>query len=731
MGSVGLWLRFNADPIPREMAKWANMSDLLNYYYPMAQHLARRLGAGELPLWNPDACSGMPLLATMQVSAFYPGSWLAVVMPAHEALACVILVECALAGCIAAWLMRSWGCDAYASAFGGLLFVSTCMVHNSAWPTAVSTILWIPWILLCVEKLAVRATLRWWAALAIGTALQIFAGFPQYLIYGFQAAGIIALLRIWQERDRSHALASLATRGAVILSAVLLGVGLASVQLLPTLELIALGPRQDALSSYQIHYLTRFNPHRSSELLLDALSPVPQRFGFGIGYGAYLGVTSLPLLALGLFAARRRALAVVLLAGGAIALLLSDGYRGPGASLFQVYSQLPVVGSLRTPERMRVLTFLAAAAIAALGFDALGRSSASKRRRAEIALLATSVAVVGGMVALGHVREVWRPLGVAVLGWGVLRGMPAAVPRPTLQMALLLLVFVDLTLATGHFGVARGLPIKVAQTYQAPDGDFVPPRELRGELERTAPQRVELRGYKPYVAAEPSHGVQRIGCYEPLAPKQWFDLHRAIHSWGSRGATLVKVDPEKSAALLDVASVALIISPPDADHGRFQRNPDALPRAYWIDRFDIVSRDAAIEQVARGDVDFRRVVLLDRDPGVPSSQGRLLAAKVSEYLPERVAIQVRAPEAGLLVLTDTHYPGWHVEVDGEEREILLANGLYRAVAIGKGTHRVVFEYRPASFRRGAGLSLASLATLVAVIAVGRIRGPARDRVTSP
>ena len=316
----------------------------------------------------------------------------------------------------------------------------------------------------------------------------------------------------------------------------------------------------------------------------------------------------------------------------------------------------------------------------------------------------------------------------------MLRGMPTAVPRPALQIGLLLLVFVDLVQATAPFGVLRELPIKVAQTYYARGGDFVPPQQLRHKLESTAPQRVELHGYHPYIAAEPSHGVQRIGCYEPLAPKQWFDLHRVIYGRRSSGVTLTKVDPETFPTLFDVASVALIAHPPDADHDRFRPNPDALPRAYWIDRFDVVPDDAAIEHVARGDVDFHRVVLLDRDPGVPSGEGRLLAAEVSEHHPERVVIQVRAPGAGLLVLTDTHFPGWQVEVDGEEREILRANGLYRAVAVGGGTHRIVFEYRPASFRRGVGLSLASLATLVGVAVVaasrGRMWGP-KHEITSP
>lgn len=70
--------------------------------------------------------------------------------------------------------------------------------------------------------------------------------------------------------------------------------------------------------------------------------------------------------------------------------------------------------------------------------------------------------------------------------------------------------------------------------------------------------------------------------------------------------------------------------------------------------------------------------------------------------------------AGLLVLADAFYPGWSAEVDGRSAPILRADGLFRAVALAPGSHRVVFRYRPLSVFVGAGLSAVALLAVLLV-----------------
>ena len=90
--------------------------------------------------------------------------------------------------------------------------------------------------------------------------------------------------------------------------------------------------------------------------------------------------------------------------------------------------------------------------------------------------------------------------------------------------------------------------------------------------------------------------------------------------------------------------------------------------------------------------------------------------------PERITLDVTLASPGLLVVSDTWYPGWRARVDGETARILRADHAFRALALTAGAHRVELAYAPLSFRLGAALSALGLA-LVALLARARRRPP--------
>src|SRR5262249_39175523 len=97
-------------------------------------------------------------------------------------------------------------------------------------------------------------------------------------------------------------------------------------------------------------------------------------------------------------------------------------------------------------------------------------------------------------------------------------------------------------------------------------------------------------------------------------------------------------------------------------------------------------------------------------PGPPFSDE---LATVTRRAPQRVEVLVRLRQAGLVILADTYYSGWHLSVDGRPAPILRANRMMRGAAVSGGEHRLVYVYEPWSFRIGAAVSLLALAGLLA------------------
>jgi len=162
-------------------------------------------------------------------------------------------------------------------------------------------------------------------------------------------------------------------------------------------------------------------------------------------------------------------------------------------------------------------------------------------------------------------------------------------------------------------------------------------------------------------------------------------------------------------------------------HGQMHlyRNPDALPAAFIVHRArGVASADeqAALEELRAPGFDFRELVLLNdvRVADTWAVQDGLQepgeSVHIEEYDHGRVRLQATLTRPGFLILTEQHYPGWRVRVDGRPVDLLRADHMVMAIRLEAGTHEVEFAFRPASFRRGAALTVIGL-LLVAAMAV--------------
>ena len=87
---------------------------------------------------------------------------------------------------------------------------------------------------------------------------------------------------------------------------------------------------------------------------------------------------------------------------------------------------------------------------------------------------------------------------------------------------------------------------------------------------------------------------------------------------------------------------------------------------------------------------------------------RSVAPVLSEQGPNQVTVTLETPFSGYLVLADQWLPGWSAFEHAEERPILLANYMQRAVRLPPGKHQIKFKYEAPGFKFAVIISLLGL-----------------------
>jgi len=132
--------------------------------------------------------------------------------------------------------------------------------------------------------------------------------------------------------------------------------------------------------------------------------------------------------------------------------------------------------------------------------------------------------------------------------------------------------------------------------------------------------------------------------------------------------------------------------------------------------------EAAFAALVAPDFDPESVVLLAPPAGplpAPRAGKAFSVARVAVDAPEALTVDAESSEAGYLVLTRSYDRGWEARLDGAEVPLLRADLALSAVLLPAGAHRLELVYRPASFRAGAALSVASLLVLAGLVLAGQ------------
>lgn len=434
--------------------------DAWTYFYPLRAYAARAVREGRWPLWNPDTFLGAPFFANPQTSMLYPGTALFYLLPLAYAYSLSIIVHVFLAGVFTYAFARSaWGVRRVAAfigaagfAFGG--FLSSQVGHINQ----MSASAWLPAIALCADRAARTRDPRWALGGAVALAIQLLAGHAQE---SYMTVWVVALLLLW--RGTIGAAPGSSTRalggagpdhwsprtlgasiwvGAVV---VVLGFGLAAIQLLPTAELSAASIRGGGMTDAEAVSFSLPPPSLVRSLMPGYWFNLPSE---ELGY---IGGVGLSFAALALLFGRWRP---TICAAGLAAFGLFLALGGANPLYVPLLHHVPGLALFRVPSRWLFVYTFGAAGLAALGADwALrqpspasveGMPSPTHGFRWRVALLGAFLALAA-MVATpsiaavhGRIAALWvGALAIPVAGAWIARRWPSAIIGVLLTAVLL------------------------------------------------------------------------------------------------------------------------------------------------------------------------------------------------------------------------------------------------------------------------------------------------------
>ena len=703
----------------------AAYSDLTVTHWPNMWFVAQTFRQhGQIPLWRPLIMGGAPFVGNPLSALFYPPNWLFLFVPVTLTFHLLTGVHLFAAGAALYGLVRwSYGRSAVAACAAGVGYMLTpkLAAHLGAGHVGLSqAFAWLPLTVWLLRSAIARQS--WRRAAWCGVALAVtFLADPRVAFYAALLMAFYALFRLvalWRVLGGRAALVRARDLLLVLLCFALVG----AVQIVPTAELMTMTSRAD---------LTLVEAGRDSlpwQYLIGYL--VADRGGYH-EWMTYLGLLPLGLALVALLRAGREGRFWGAVA--AIALLFSLGTHAPlYPALFRL---LPGLGWLRVPPRALLLVVLSVNLLAGLGVDVLLGSALSSRLRRRTVLAAVAGLLLCSGIGVGFAFLLGDRLPSAVTGFAIagsgamlvlLSCLWQRAPRAVSQGLLVAVLVLDLwpvarsslelrpaeeVFAEGaapadDLSAREGLFRVYSPSYSI--GQHVGARRGLEQLDGVDPS--QLRWVAQYMSRAGGYPVSGYGVTIPFFPDDT-DVHTA---WR---------EAMPDAALLGLLNGRFVVSefPIEAPNLTFldragssylYENERVLPRAFTVTHVEPVSSWQAAQQRLGDGFDPASGALVEGGPGLDGPRG-WQAATVRTLTPNRIVVEAQVAAPALLVSSEVWYPGWQVTVDGTPRPYYRVDGVVRGVYLDPGAHVVEWQYRPASLRWGATITLATLLGLAA------------------
>ena len=721
------------------------ITDPVRQQYPWKELAISIEKKWELPLWNPYSFSGYPLLANFQSAAFYPLNILFFILPFYLSWSFFILLVPLLAGIFLYLYLQSLGLNKWASVLGSISFsFSGFFVSWLEWGNVLHTALWLPLILLSIDKILSyfkefeilniknkkakispqmrdpaeaghiknKKLILWSFIFLLSLISSFFAGHLQVFFY-VSIFSIVYFLARWIQHGKIFNILF------VFLIFTILFLILTLVQWLPTLQFIFLSGRN--LDQIPWQNPGWFIPWQN---LIQFIAP--DFFGnpttlnyWGVfNYGEFIGYVGIIPLIFSLYALFLRRDKKTFLFGSLFFISLIF-------SLPTIFAKIPFFFNIpllntSAPTRLLFVTDFSLAVLSALGLDYFLKTKNKKEiiypvLSLMIIFLGIWIFILLGNKNLKLITEENLSVSknnfilpsVLLIVSSILIFLFVFIKKIPSYFRLFFITFILIITIFDLLRFSWKYDSFTKKEYLFPDTQIISFLKKNIGLSRfmTADSRILPPNFSIL------YKLQSVDGYDPLYLRRYGELIAALERGEPNisppfGFNRIITPHNYESKIIDLLGVKYVLSLSDITSDkltkvfqegetRLYENKNALPRVFFIDQIKVVkNKNEAIQEMFKKDFNPRNTAIVEPSAGVninPPLGWTSGEADIVEYSANRIVIKTENKGEGFLVLTDSYYPTWHAAIDGLDTKIYTTDFNFRGVVIPQGKHRVVFK----------------------------------------
>lgn len=668
---------------------------------------------GQFPLWNPYSFAGTPLLANFQTAAFYPLNILLFLFPFSFSWSILILLEQLLAGIFLFWYLSNLHLR-YSARFLGSIAFMFCGYMTSwlEWNTLDQVVLWLPLILLSIDKTLISnkkdlvGIKNGWNWLFLSSlTFSFFAGHLQQFFY-LAIVTVCYFFARWVQYGKSKK----ALLHFLFLVAVFIIIPV--IQWLPTWQFISLSARNtDQLNSWMLPGW--FIPWQN---LVQFFAP--DFFGnpatlnyWGVwNYQELVGYVGIFPLIMSIFAVLYRRDRKTFFFG--IFFFLSLIF-----SLPTIFAEAPYLWNIpllstSQPTRLLFITDFSMSVLAALGFDYYLRDRLSKKIIYPIFFV---LVILTGLwlFALSGYKLFQVPISESVVSKHNLY-FPTVIFFVT---ALLLIAFLYIKNKNIRISLIIILLVIAGIDLLRFSNKFIPFTQVSYLFPQTQAlaflqkQQGQFRIMATSSEILPPnfsvmYHLQSLDGYDPLYLRRYGEFITAITQNkpvinSSVGFHRIITPQNTSSRLIDLFGVKYVLSFSDPHESKLKKvfnegktniyeNTRAFPRVFFVQNVKTAAdKNEAIDILFDSHINLHQTAVVEGWDSHSTHFG-VGTATITSYQANSIVIKTESKNQTFLVLTDAFYPTWHVTVDGNEVEIYRTDYNFRGIILTQGNHHVVF-----------------------------------------